>query len=115
LEVMPTLRDFAATHHLAVGSTGAGSVALAGLGPSMGTAQAFDRQPDPPGKVAPSHRVNPGEIHGSTLNLSRPACRHRWPSEVDSSALATRTVRVMDQWTRDSLAITRTFDARVAG
>jgi hypothetical protein len=61
---MPTSRDFAATHHLAVGSTGAGSVALAGLGLSMGTAQAFDPQPDPPGKVAPSHRVNPGEIHG---------------------------------------------------
>jgi hypothetical protein len=41
-----------------------GSVALAGLGLSMGTAQAFDTQPDPPGKVAPAHRLNPGEIHG---------------------------------------------------
>ena len=41
-----------------------GSVVLAGLGLSMGTAQAFDPQPDPPGKVAPAHRLNPGEIHG---------------------------------------------------
>jgi len=41
-----------------------GSVALAGLGLSTGTAQAFDPQPDPPGKVAPAHRLNPGEIHG---------------------------------------------------
>jgi hypothetical protein len=41
-----------------------GSVALAGLGLSMGIAQAFDPQPDPPGKVAPAHRLNPGEIHG---------------------------------------------------
>ena len=40
-----------------------GSVALAGLGLSMGTAQAFDPQPDPPGKVAPAHRLNPAEIH----------------------------------------------------
>ncbi|MDT5183175.1 MAG: hypothetical protein QOJ20_4995 [Mycobacterium sp.] len=47
-----------------VGALLSGSVALAGLGLSVGTAQAFDPQPDPPGKVAPSHRVNPGEIHG---------------------------------------------------
>ena len=37
---------------------------LAGLGLGMGTAQAFDPQPDPPGKVAPAHRLNPAEIHG---------------------------------------------------
>ena len=47
-----------------VGSLLSGSVALAGLGLSMGTAQAFDPQPDPPGKVASTHPVNPGEIHG---------------------------------------------------
>ena len=47
-----------------VGALLSGSVALAGLGLSTGTAQAFDPQPDPPGKVAPAHRLNPGEIHG---------------------------------------------------
>jgi hypothetical protein len=47
-----------------VGALLLGSVALAGLGLSMGTAQAFDPQPDPPGKVAPSHRLSLGEIHG---------------------------------------------------
>jgi hypothetical protein len=47
-----------------VGALLSGSVALAGLGLSMGTAQAFDPQPDPPGKVAPSHRLSLGEIHG---------------------------------------------------
>jgi hypothetical protein len=47
-----------------VGALLAGSVALAGLTLSMGTAQAFDPQPDPPGKVAATHRVNPGEIRG---------------------------------------------------
>jgi len=47
-----------------VGALLSGSVALAGLGLSMGTAQAFDPQPDPPGKVAPTHRLSPGEIHG---------------------------------------------------
>ena len=33
---------------------------------SSGTAQAFNPQPDPPGKVAAAQqqRVNPGEIHG---------------------------------------------------
>jgi hypothetical protein len=41
-----------------------GGVALAGLGLSMGTAQAFNPQPDPPGKVASAQRVNPGDIHG---------------------------------------------------
>jgi hypothetical protein len=41
-----------------------GSIALAGLGLSMGTAQAFNPQPDPPGKVAIQQKVNPGEIRG---------------------------------------------------
>ena len=34
-----------------------GSIALAGLGLSMGTAQAFNPQPDPPGKVAIQQKV----------------------------------------------------------
>jgi hypothetical protein len=41
-----------------------GGVALAGLGLSMGTAHAFDPQPDPPGKVAIQQKTNPGEIRG---------------------------------------------------
>jgi len=41
-----------------------GSIALAGLGLSMGTAQAFNPQPDPPGKVATSPITNPGVIRG---------------------------------------------------
>jgi hypothetical protein len=53
-----------------------GGVALAGLGLSMGTAHAFNPQPDPPGKIrgfdpqpdppfsAPSSRLNPGVIRG---------------------------------------------------
>ena len=41
-----------------------GSIALAGLGLSMGTAQAFNPQPDPPGKVTTQQHVNPGEIRG---------------------------------------------------
>jgi hypothetical protein len=49
---------------IVVGALLAGSVALAGLGLSMGTAQAFNPQPDPPGKVESLQRVNPGEIHG---------------------------------------------------
>ena len=43
-----------------VGALLSGSVALAGLGLSMGTAQAFDPQPDPPGKVAPAHGLSTG-------------------------------------------------------
>jgi hypothetical protein len=34
-----------------VGALLSGSVALAGMGLSMGTAQAFNPQPDPPGKI----------------------------------------------------------------
>ncbi len=47
-----------------IGGLLSGSIALAGLGLSMGTAQAFNPQPDPPGKVAYRQHVNPGEIHG---------------------------------------------------
>ena len=47
-----------------VGALLSGSVALAGLGLSTGTAHAFDPQPDPPGKVAVQQKVNPGEIRG---------------------------------------------------
>ena len=47
-----------------VGSLLSGSVAVAGLGLRMGTAQAFNPQPDPPGKVAATYGVNPGEIRG---------------------------------------------------
>jgi hypothetical protein len=46
-----------------VGALLSGSVTLAGLGLSMGTAHAFDPQPDPPGKTAPAH-LNPGVIRG---------------------------------------------------
>ena len=34
-----------------IGSLLSGTIALAGLGLSMGTAQAFNPQPDPPGKI----------------------------------------------------------------
>ena len=47
-----------------IGGLLSGSIALAGLGLSMGTAQAFNPQPDPPGKPGVVQRVNPGEIHG---------------------------------------------------
>jgi hypothetical protein len=47
-----------------VGALLSGSVALAGFGLSMGTAQAFDPQPDPPGKSEISPRLNPGKIRG---------------------------------------------------
>ena len=55
------------------GSLLSGSVALAGLGLSMGTAQAFNPQPDPPGKIRgfdpqpdpPGFsKLNPGVIRG---------------------------------------------------
>ena len=41
-----------------------GSIALAGLGLSAGTAQAFDPQPDPPGETTSAPRLNPGVIRG---------------------------------------------------
>jgi len=47
-----------------IGALLSGSIALAGLGLSMGTAQAFNPQPDPPGKVATSPITNPGVIRG---------------------------------------------------
>jgi hypothetical protein len=56
-----------------VGSLLSGSVALAGLGLSMGTAQAFNPQPDPPSKVASMHPVNPGEIRGFDPQPDPPA------------------------------------------
>jgi hypothetical protein len=55
------------THYvkrIIVGALLSGGVAVAALGLSTGTAQAFNPQPDPPGKVASTHPVNPGEIHG---------------------------------------------------
>ena len=47
-----------------IGGLLSGSIALAGFGLSMGTAQAFNPQPDPPGKVASSPITNPGVIRG---------------------------------------------------
>ena len=47
-----------------VGALLSGGVALAGMGLSMGTAQAFDPQPDPPGKSESSPKLNPGVIRG---------------------------------------------------
>jgi hypothetical protein len=41
-----------------------GGIALAGLGLSTGTAQAFDPQPDPPGETTSAPRLNPGVIRG---------------------------------------------------
>jgi len=47
-----------------VGALLSGSVALAGMGLSMGTAHAFDPQPDPPGKSEISPITTPVVIHG---------------------------------------------------
>jgi hypothetical protein len=41
-----------------------GSIALAGLGLSMGTAHAFDPQSDPPSESTSSPRLNPGVLRG---------------------------------------------------
>jgi hypothetical protein len=41
-----------------------GTIAIAGLGLSAGTAYAFDPQPDPPGQTATSPKLNPGVIRG---------------------------------------------------
>jgi hypothetical protein len=49
---------------IVIGALLSGSVALAGLGLSMGTAQAWNPQPDPPGKVATSPITDPGVIRG---------------------------------------------------
>ena len=50
-----------------VGALLSGSVALAGLGLSMGTAQAFNPQPDPPGKP-----IAVGTHEALTRQLLRP-------------------------------------------
>jgi hypothetical protein len=53
-----------------IGSLLSGTIALAGLGLSMGTAQAFNPQPDPPGKIRgfdpqpDPPALNPGVIRG---------------------------------------------------
>lgn len=47
-----------------IGALLSGGVALASLGLSTGTAQAFNPQPDPPGKSASSPITNPGVIRG---------------------------------------------------
>lgn len=47
-----------------VGALLAGSVGLAVFGLGMGTAHAFDPQPDPPGKSEISPKLNPGVIRG---------------------------------------------------
>jgi hypothetical protein len=39
-------------------------IALAALGLSTGTAQAFDPQPDPPGETTSAPRLNPGVMRG---------------------------------------------------
>ena len=49
---------------IAAGALLSGGVALVGLAMGAGTAQAFNPQPDPPGKVAYQQHVSPGEIHG---------------------------------------------------
>ena len=49
---------------IVAGALLSGGVALAALAMSAGTAQAFNPQPDPPGKVAYQQHVNPGEIQG---------------------------------------------------
>ena len=70
-----------------VGALLSGIVALAGFGLSMGTAQAFDPQPEPPGKIrgfdpqpdppasVPSSRLNPGVIRGFNPQPEPPVCR----------------------------------------
>jgi len=47
-----------------VGALVSAGVALAGFGLSMGTAQAFDPQPDPPSELTSSPRLDPGVIRG---------------------------------------------------
>ena len=56
-----------------IGGLLSGSIALAGLGLSMGTAQAFNPQPDPPGKSASSPITNPGVIRGFDPQPDPPA------------------------------------------
>jgi hypothetical protein len=56
-----------------VGALLSGGIALAGLGLSMGTAYAFDPQPDPPGESVSSPRLNPGVIRGFDPQPDPPA------------------------------------------
>jgi hypothetical protein len=56
-----------------VGALLSGGVALGGFGLSMGTAQAFDPQPDPPGKSEISPKLNPGVIRGFDPQPDPPA------------------------------------------
>jgi hypothetical protein len=58
---------------IVVGALLSGGIALAGFGLSMGSAQAFDPQPEPPGKVAPSQKLNPGVIRGFDPQPDPPA------------------------------------------
>jgi hypothetical protein len=72
-EIMSTTHN---VKRIIVGALLGASVALAGLGLSMGTAHAFDPQPEPPGTIrgfdpqpdppfsVPSSRLNPGVIRG---------------------------------------------------
>jgi hypothetical protein len=57
-------RRIMSTKRIIIGALLSGGIALAGLGLSMGTAYAFDPQPDPPGGSASSPRLNPGVIRG---------------------------------------------------
>lgn len=52
------------TKRIIVAALLSGGIALAGMGLSMGTAQAFDPQPDPPGNSVTSPKLNPGVIRG---------------------------------------------------
>jgi hypothetical protein len=47
-----------------VGALLSGGVMLGGLGLGMGTANAFNPQPDPPGDSVSSPRLDPGAIRG---------------------------------------------------
>ena len=58
-----------------VGALLSGSVALAGLGLGMGTAQAFNPQPDPPGKIRGFDP--PCSCSQSALGLCRLTSRRR--------------------------------------
>lgn len=58
---------------IVVGALLSGGVALAGFGLSMGTAHAFDPQPDPPGESVSSPKLNPGVIRGFDPQPDPPA------------------------------------------
>ena len=52
------------TKRIVIAALLSGGIALAGQTLSMGTAQAFDPQPDPPGNSVTSPKLNPGVIRG---------------------------------------------------